>query len=36
MAKIEAFEKYHLDYEKWFEKNADLYRGELKRVVQKI
>ena len=30
MAKIEAFEKYYLEYEKWFEKNTDLYEEELK------
>jgi len=30
MAKIEAFEKYHLKYKEWFEKNADLYEEELK------
>ena len=30
MAKIEAFEKYYLEYEKWFEKNANLYKEELK------
>ena len=30
MAKIEAFEKYYLEYEQWFENNANLYKEEIK------
>jgi len=30
MAKTEAFEKYYLEYEDWFEKNQFLYQEELK------
>ena len=30
MARIEAFEKYYLEYEEWFEKNHSLYQTELK------
>ncbi len=30
MAKTEAFEKYYLEYDKWFKKNYSLYQAEVK------
>jgi len=32
MAKIENFEKYHKEYEAWFEKNEELYEDELNSI----
>ncbi len=34
MPKTEAFEKFSDDYDAWFEKNADLYKAELKAIRQ--
>jgi len=32
MAKIKSFEKYHQDYEKWFDEHPNVYESELKAV----